>query len=264
MSVIRRVSRLRTKKLSAAQLRSKVPLEGWIFTWESAVEQHDASRSVLPQLANTDGDPLLLTKDRFQLEPRDRGKVESELGRLADAGEHDGDAGAERSYTFHRPGNAMNAGWDNTIVGRAVVRQKELLLETNSVRRADDLRARVEAALGPLVRYRIREHEDPQAMLRGQLESGETKPRRDEAQPPELLEALRSFKEQHLKGWLDSPIPALGGLTPRQAAMKPRKRQQVELLLKEIENQESRAPAAQRIDASVLWKELGLEGGRGG
>jgi hypothetical protein len=64
------------------------------------------------------------------------------------------------------------------------------------------------------------------------------------------------------EGWLDTPIPALSGMTPREAAAKPRKRKELVLLLKEIENHESRAPKEQHIDLSVLWTELGLEDAR--
>ncbi|HMI82654.1 MAG TPA: hypothetical protein VK550_01105 [Polyangiaceae bacterium] len=49
-------------------------------------------------------------------------------------------------------------------------------------------------------------------------------------------------------------------MTPREAASKPRKRKEVVLLLKEMENMESRAPAAERVDVSMLWTELGLSG----
>jgi SEC-C motif len=69
-------------------------------------------------------------------------------------------------------------------------------------------------------------------------------------------------KRRHLESWLDTPIPALSGMTPREAASKPRKRKDLILLLKEVENHESRAPREQQIDVSVLWTELGLEGAR--
>jgi len=52
--------------------------------------------------------------------------------------------------------------------------------------------------------------------------------------------------------------PALAGMTPLEAATKPRKRDEVVLMLKEIENHESHAPADERIDVSKLWGELGL------
>jgi hypothetical protein len=262
VSGVRDAAGLRAKRVSPAELRAKVPLEGWILSWELVVERHDASMAKPPKLANTDGDPLLLTKDRFEFAPDDRSRIEMELAELAEVDEDDLPAGAERAYTFHRPGNPMHKSWDNTIVGRAVVRDAELVLETNSIRRANDLRAKVEAALEPLARHRLREHEDPEVLLRerhSRDRKNAPKPSSAQAPAPEVLDALREFKQRHLEAWVDTPIPALAGLTPRQAAVKPRKRKEVELLLKEIENQEGRAPLDQRIDVSTLWRELGLE-----
>ena len=66
--------------------------------------------------------------------------------------------------------------------------------------------------------------------------------------PPELVEALMDFKRRHLEEWLDTPIPALSGMTPREAATKPRKRKELVMLLKEIEHHESRAPREQQVD----------------
>ena len=73
-----------------------------------------------------------------------------------------------------------------------------------------------------------------------------------------MLGVLREFKQRHLESWVDTPVPALAGLTPRQAATKPRKRGEVALLIKEMENHESRLPPEERADVSALWGELGL------
>ena len=81
---------------------------------------------------------------------------------------------------------------------------------------------------------------------------------RSEPKAPELTEALRAFKQQHYESWLDTPLPALSGLTPRAAAAKPRKRAQVVVLLKDIENRESHLPPHERFDVSCLWGALEL------
>ena len=70
---------------------------------------------------------------------------------------------------------------------------------------------------------------------------------------------LRDFREKHMRGWVDESIPALGGLTPREAARTPRARPALELLLQDIERTESNTPPEQRIDLSWLRRELGLE-----
>ena len=205
-----------------------------------------------------------MTKDRFDFDPSDRALIDAKLLDLVD-GDDDESNGDERAFTFKKPGNAMHKAWDNTIVGRASLQRKMLVLETNSVRRADDLRAKIESALEGLVRYRVREHQDSEALMRegrGPAARRASEASEEEKQPPEVHEALKDFKRRHLEGWLDTPIPALSGMTPREAAAKPRKRKELVLLLKEIENHESRAPKEQHIDLSVLWTELGLEDAR--
>ena len=249
-----------TRKVPVSRLQAEVPLQGWIITWGLGVAHYDASRLKIPELQNTDGDPLLLTTDRFEFDPKDRATIEAKLATLAE-GEGAGSS-AERAFSFQRSGNAMHKDWDNTVVGRAVLRPRALLLETNSIRRADDLRAKVEAALGALLRHRTREHQDPEALLKMARDPGR-KPavmKKTEEQPPEVLEVLRDFKRKHFATWLDTPLPALSGLTPREAAAKPRKRKDVVLLLKEMENSESRLPSAERFDMSSLWSELHLQG----
>lgn len=61
---------------------------------------------------------------------------------------------------FTRPGNKMNKPWQNTIVGRAVVNGERLLVDTNSLARADALRKRIEKAAGARVKYRLRDVRD--------------------------------------------------------------------------------------------------------
>jgi Protein of unknown function (DUF2384) len=68
---------------------------------------------------------------------------------------------------------------------------------------------------------------------------------------------LRQVKADHWRRWLDQPIPALGGASPRQAARSPDQRAALELLLKEAEHMESRQDGT-GFDLSSVRRELGL------
>ena len=70
--------------------------------------------------------------------------------------------------------------------------------------------------------------------------------------------ALRQFREQHMRDWLDDAIPALDGLTPREAARLPRARPKLVLLLKEMEQSEERLLAEQRIDLRWVREALAI------
>ena len=110
-----------------------------IKRWERVVEEMDAQASLPPRLHNTDGDPLLLTTDHFSLDAARRPEIEAALAAMQGVEPPDTDE-AERCFTFLRPGNAMHKSWENTVVGRAIVEDGTVRVETNSVRRADELR----------------------------------------------------------------------------------------------------------------------------
>ena len=67
------------------------------------------------------------------------------------------------------------------------------------------------------------------------------------------------FKEQHYSDWVDHPLPALAGRTPREATRSKSGRDEVNQLLKEMEHLEERAPTGSRFAFSKLRHELGLE-----
>jgi hypothetical protein len=226
-----------------------------IKSWERAVAQMDARALVPPKLHNTDGDPLLMTTDHFAFDPTKRDEVHAGLGAIEGV-EPPEKEDAEPSFTFLRLGNAMHKTWENTIVGHAVVTQGALKIETNSIRRADKLRRQVEAQLGALLRHRAREHSDPLAPKnRPELEE-----RRKVTIPPdEEARILREYKEQHYAAWIDQPIPALSGKTPREVARTKAGRAKLDLLLKDIENHEACLPGSARFDFSRLRAELQLE-----
>ena len=223
-----------------------------IALWEETSEA--LHHRPLPELRNTDGDELLLTVDRFSLVSGARAEVAARLTALhgVETSEEDG----ALLVTFTRPGNEMHESWDNTIVGNAKLGADEMKVETNSRQRADALRQRLEEACAGLLMHRIREHTD--------LESVLAKSRGEPRQPAmpksqKELDLLRDFKEKHYAAWIDQPLPALRGATPLQAVRTARGRKQVELLLKELENGESRLPQGERFDVSVLRSRLGLE-----
>jgi len=60
------------------------------------------------------------------------------------------------------------------------------------------------------------------------------------ALPPEVLEQLQDRFERR---WCEEHVPALGGLTPRQAAADPSRREALERLLAELERANRGRPA---------------------
>jgi hypothetical protein len=72
--------------------------------------------------------------------------------------------------------------------------------------------------------------------------------------------AEREMKQRHYASWMDEPIPALSGESPREAARTAAGRARLDVLLKDLENRESRLPEPERFDVAGLRSALGLEG----
>lgn len=248
--------RVRSKEtLSPDLLRDEGLGLAMIRHWADAVREERAAAARPKKLVNTDGDDLLLTTDHFVFDPADRADIWATLGTVEGVDAARADA-ADGHLTAFKQGNAMHSHWENTVVGHLSVMDGRLEVETNSVERADRLRAKIEAACGPQSRHRAREHADPLSSAQSRHE-----PPRLRA-PPSLDEdeAVRAFREQHYRHWLDEPIPALGGKTPRQAARSRLGLQQVDLLLRTMENNEQRVTDHAPFDFAPLRRELGLDG----
>jgi hypothetical protein len=107
---------------------------------------HRAFRSTAPH-----GDPVLLTIDHF----------EAALGGMEGV-QCPGSDEEPPLWVFLGTGaRPATAGEGDVVVGHAELSRTTLKLSTNSRKRADALRARVEATCGDRLRHRGREHVDP-------------------------------------------------------------------------------------------------------
>ena len=254
--VVRRArGRLRRKRAVPIERLREVPFSRYLIKrWEEAVEELDLRAAIPPQLHNTDGDPLLLTTDHFWFEPGTRAEIEACLAEMEGVEREDTQEDWS-TYVFLAPGNPLHANWENTLIGRARLADDGLRFETNSIQRADALRARLEAACGGSIRHRAREHSDPASPA---VAAGMPVPPR-EVPPPEVEQLLLDFKRRHYAEWLDEAIPALDGQSPREAARTAKGRDALDVLLKDMENRERRAKGAKAFDFATLRRELGLE-----
>ena len=247
--------RLRRKRaVPVERLRDEAFGRYLIWRWEEAVEDLEVLSSIPPELHNTDGDPLLLTTDHYRLSPAARPFVEKQLASLE--GVRAPDPGEDPAiYVFQRPGNRRHADWESTIVGQARFSDTTLRLESNSRERADALRRKVEAACGERIRHRAREHADPLSSKAEPVRSDQA----IEPPSPEEQQLLLDYKARHYADWLDQPLPALDGKTPRETARTKQGRASVDGLLKDMENSEQRWQSNAAFDFSTIRRELGLE-----
>jgi len=254
---LRHVLGARGARVSVAKLRQATSLGLPLGVWQAHVTARD--RRPPPELHNTDGEPLLVTTDLFEVVPDRADSVLEALCKLPGAEREDEDDTREGTVVTFTRENGPRDPLPSTILGRAILRGSALRLESNSVARADRLRSRVGELLGDTVRFKGRSHTDPLAAI-GRMPSQDGASASLPSVPAELAEALRRTEAELARRWLESPIPALGGLTPREAARrKGTVRKTLEVLLAQRENAEARRPASERFDVGTLRSELGLD-----
>ena len=149
-----------------------------------------------------EGEPMVMCEARYRMADL------SELDVLDTVLERQG----ERTWT--QPGEVDGRTW---VRGSVTVEGSVLALFANSKARFEGLRQVVENALPGLslmeerttpAREILMSRERPLPPPAGPL-------------PPAAAQALAAFVREQEERWVDEAVPALGGLTPRQAAADP-------------------------------------------
>jgi hypothetical protein len=140
------------------------------------------------------------------------------------------------------------------ILGSVRLEPNRLILEAKGERRFAIGKERLEQVLGGLVRHR----EDKVKTLEEMLEDdGGVMPTESASEiPPEIQQALlKEYLDQHYQKWLDTPLPALNGKTPRKAIKTKEGQRLVENLLRSIEYHHQ---TKMEYDTTWIRNELGL------
>ena len=245
--------RLRRKRaVPVDRLRDATFGRHLIRYWEETVDDLDECSAARPRLQNTDGDPLVITVDHFAFAPDAMRDVNARIGKLAGT-QREPDDDDTTAYVFLRPDDRTRPDGQQTMIGRVMLSRSELRIETNSQARADALRERIEGACGARIRHRAREHSDPVVLGKA---SG-NQPQRPAPPSPDEERLVAEFKARHYADWADRPLPALNNRTPRECSETAPGRAEVDLLLKDMENTERRAPGAP-FDFSGIRRTLGI------
>ena len=153
------------------------------------------------------------------------------------------------------------ATWDEIgalILGHLELRGKWLTLEVNSAARAERGKQMLRQLLGGLVAAPITETQSVESAL----EEHRTR-KRSSAGPKlpseEVARVTRELLDRHYHKVIGEPLPALGGLAPREAVHTPEGRERVISWLKCLENGEAHRAAREGTvpyDFSWMWREL--------
>lgn len=265
--------------LGEADLRGAVLEESGpiIFTRMWLRDTLDRLFAPPPQMFNTDGDEILFSNVRFQIQGD-----ESDVARAIDELEN-----IERiepntfRWSWTAPGSPTqrmakkDSETENgitlqssdeqgrTSLGNLEIQDGTLILSTNSRERAEKGRDILAAHLSTMVGAPLISHEDVQQALKNR--PVQPTPGAEEI-PPEIQEQIqKQYFDDYYRQLLDDTIPSLDNKTPRQSVKSKHGRKKVVDWLKQLENGEQRRAASQGqkpYDVTWIWKELGLEGER--
>jgi hypothetical protein len=229
----------------------------------------------LPQMHNTDGDPLEMHRLVFDIDSPQ--KVLDALKSLdVDRSEEDVIAATERTargeikcvkFNWTKAGNRLHEGWSNTIVGHIEIKGRRLVADVNSARRAEEFKALVEERLGGDARLRADRIQSIEKMLAERNGAGpEHAVQQAEsaalAELPEVQARMQQMMAEHFERWVFEKIPALDGQTPLEAVRDRDGREKVMALLVDAERNSQRMKPP--VDPAILRRvreRLGLTEG---
>jgi hypothetical protein len=228
----------------------------------------------LPELQNTDGDPIALTMltyrlhcspsaafDRLKALAQPTGQDAAFL--LTDAVMDEAGQLQKVTIPWAKKGNRLHKDWDNTTLGTLDIDGDRLEVHVNSARRAKRIEREIAKRLGGdavLERRTAEPVEDLLAKARHRDPRDEIARAEEErlAQDPEVQAYMREMGERHWDAWLDMRLPALGNSTPRQAARSEAGRERLDALFAEFAWATERSPNAMAPDVPALRAKLGL------
>ena len=220
-----------------------------------------------PALTNTDGEPLVVTTLTYELRASVQDAFETFKGLGAG---HKTDAGTEEGDDVERNDDGTitraTVRWlkaDETLLGAVTIEDGVVRAEVNSAERAARIREEIASRLGDRVVLTGTESLSAEDMMTRALADAEAGRSLDdddidEERATELVAMEAELIAKHWETWVDEPVPALGGKTPRQAAKSALGRERLEALFAEFAWRREQQPPHQRADVEALRRKLGL------
>ena len=245
------------RKPEMIQLRKKLRRHSSSITddaltdWDAEIRdlylRLDRALHSLPQLCNTDGDPLELHRLIYEVSSAEEAFEKLHpLCTTMDANELRTDAKLDDSgriirveIPWDRQGHKLSAVMSNTVLGRILIDEHRLTAEANSAQRAKALRSEIDDRLGDSARFKVDEIQDPSSMMNESEDKsptrGNTIEQNELMQHPEVREQVSEIICRHWEAWINEKIPSLGGKSPKQAVKTADGREAVKAILLDAE-----------------------------
>ena len=274
--ILNMVSKDDAAKLIGELDKFEFPLFGFAFTTTWLNNALERRRRRPPKLVNSDNEEVVFAEVRFTVVADGNDEIRHRFDQAEDLRPGDDD-GLHWSWVRHktqRRGALLPAKGEEgltletfnafdrsvTVLGGIEIEDSHLILSTNSAERALRGKTLIENLLGGLIgEGRIEMNSADEAWQK----SRQDEPRKDiDRLPPEQeVELTKNFMDEHYRSWINTPLPALEGKTPRQASRSKSERQKLCSLLKYLENNHLRAERCSGrppYDSSWLWQTLGV------
>ena len=256
--------------LRASLLYSIAP----VLTQEWLAHTYRAVTALPPDFINADGEALMFAELRFPL-GGDAATAANRLDRapnLSAAGEDNWNwVATEPAATAGAQAKAKGSGrvirvlghddLNRRLMGNVRIDGGAVVLETNSLERAERGRAMLADILGDLVGEPETVMHSP-AEVMARPDDRRQAPSEPDLPPEARADILARFADDHYRRCLDEPLPVLDGKAPRAAVRTKKGRAAVAEWLKQLENHDARRSVAEGMDAYDfvwMWKELGIE-----
>ncbi|GAN55825.1 hypothetical protein [Tanticharoenia sakaeratensis] len=248
----------------------------WLFrTLETMARQMEGA----PQfLFNSDGDELLFHEIRY---PLAKGVTQKAIAAVLDAvsalrpesrrfwnwlENHQGPKKAFRPQGRAKQGLSLTSEMDDgaTVLGTLELKGRQLLVGVNSRERAARGQALLAEVLGGLVGTPLTQIMTPGQTMAERESRADPESDREALglSPEDEARLVGEVMERHYRQVLDEAVPALGDVTPRQAARTAAGRENLVAWLKSLENNAARVGDGQRgmaaYDFTWMWHELGI------
>lgn len=218
----------------------------------------------MPQLRNTDGDPLMDCTLHYVLHCSPDEAAQSLLPLtlskkideyLIDAKKNKKTGALIRiELPWLKRKNKLHKSWENTLLGRVIIHRDKLTLEVNSEARAEKGKQKILKYLGDQAQF-IKVKKLPVE----QLLKKKDKQTAEQATSAEMKAVMEGYLEQYYRNWLDESLPILNGLTPREAAKTEAGRERLEAVLLGFERNNLRHGEDGRPQVNIEWLKAELQ-----
>jgi len=219
-----------------------------------------------PKFTNFDGEELILSEAYYEV--IDVPKLVSKLNgvkhfEVVEISKDKNGQIVKADLNWFRRGKKRK---DNISLGSLQIEEGKLTVFCNSRERLQKIKEILARNCQDLLKYKATTYKDTISLLK-EAKQKPTRPKQDEIPIETQKQIIEQLQSEYQEEWLNSSIPALGGLTPKQASRTKKGRRLLEELLNSFENRQLRREKQTKerdkllppiLDVRQIRKELGL------